>query len=111
METLTQKKKYALRAASFAMLTVPNLLIFPMVLPVFSLNRTIDIFSLAYEKLPFFAFEAKWDDQKIHPLSQNYGDMFGWDELTAKVAGVYNSLTPEQREHTQIYADNYGEAS
>jgi len=111
LETWTQKKWYMMRALSFAALTVPNLLIFPLVLPVFSLNRTIDIFSFAYKKLPFFAFEAKWDDQKIHPISQNYGDMFGWDELTEKVAGVFNSLPSEQREHTQIYADNYGEAS
>jgi hypothetical protein len=36
--------------------------------------------------------------------------MLGWDELTAKVARAYNSLTPEQQKHTQIYADNYGEA-
>jgi hypothetical protein len=53
---------------------------------------------------------VKWEDQKEHYLSQDYADMLGWDEMTEKVAKAYNSLTPEQQKHTQIYADNYGEA-
>ncbi len=36
--------------------------------------------------------------------------MFGWEELAAKVARQYNALTPEQRQHTIIYPDNYGQA-
>jgi hypothetical protein len=36
--------------------------------------------------------------------------MFGWDELGHKVTWAYRGLTPEQQKHTQIYADNYGEA-
>ena len=52
----------------------------------------------------------KWEDQKEHYLSQDYADMLGWDEMAEKVAKAYNSLTPEQQKHTQIYADNYGEA-
>jgi hypothetical protein len=111
IEAWAKKKAGLKRAMAAILLTVPNLLLFPLVLPVLSLHSTINIFSFAYKELPFFAFEAKWDDQKIHPLSQNYGDMFGWDEMAAKVAGVYNSLPTGQREHTQIYACNYGEAS
>ncbi len=44
------------------------------------------------------------------PLPQHFGDRFGWEEMTAKVAEVYNSLPPEERKGTAIYADNYGEA-
>jgi hypothetical protein len=36
--------------------------------------------------------------------------MLGWDEMAALVAKAYHSLTPDQQKHTQIYADNYGEA-
>ncbi|MDB5152339.1 MAG: hypothetical protein JWR54_1090, partial [Mucilaginibacter sp.] len=58
----------------------------------------------------FLHFASTWEDHKLHPLTQDYGDMFGWDEMTEKVAKAYNSLTPEQQKNTQIYADNYGEA-
>ena len=43
-------------------------------------------------------------------LPQVYGDQFGWQEMVAKVAEVYNELPPEEREKTAIYAGNYGEA-
>jgi hypothetical protein len=36
--------------------------------------------------------------------------MIGWEELTAKVAKAWQSLTPEQQNNALIYADNYGEA-
>jgi len=43
-------------------------------------------------------------------LPQVYGDQFGWQEMVEKVAAVYNSLPPEERQKTGIYASNYGEA-
>ena len=46
----------------------------------------------------------------MHPTTQDYGDMFGWDELGLKVAQAYQSLTPEQQKQTVIFANNYGEA-
>jgi hypothetical protein len=44
------------------------------------------------------------------PLPQHLGDMFGWPEMVEKVAAVYNSLPPGERERTAIYGSNYGEA-
>ena len=44
-------------------------------------------------------------------LPQYYADMFGWEEMVAKVASVYDTLSPEERMHTAIYARNYGEAA
>jgi hypothetical protein len=101
---------YGLRALTIAFFTVPNLLIFPIALPVLSLNQTIAIFSTGQKNFSYLNFIVIWDDNKIHPITQNYGDMLGWDELTAKVAKTWHSLSPEQQKHTQIYAANYGEA-
>jgi hypothetical protein len=103
-ERWIKARGYALRTAIVVFLTLPNLLFFPMALPVFSLDQTVAIFR-------FLHFTPTWEDQKPHPLTQDYSDMLGWDEMTDKVAKAYNSLTPEQQKHTQIYADNYGEAS
>ncbi len=43
-------------------------------------------------------------------LPQHFGDEFGWPEMVQTVAGVYNSLPPEERPRTAILAGNYGEA-
>jgi len=101
---------YFLRTLIIAVFTIPNLLLFPMVLPVFSLPKTLTFFKYSQENLPFLNFIATWEDHKVHPLTQDYADMFGWDEMAKLVSKAWNSLTPEQQKHTQIYADNYGEA-
>ncbi len=43
-------------------------------------------------------------------LQQPVSDQFGWRELVQQVATVYNSLPPEERAQTGIWAGNYGEA-
>jgi hypothetical protein len=101
---------YALQGLVIALFTLPNLLIFPIALPVLSLNQTIAIFKAGQKEFPFLNFVVMWDDHKLHPITQNYGDMLGWEELTAKVAKTWQSLSPEQQKQTQIYANNYGEA-
>jgi hypothetical protein len=101
---------YALRGLVIALFTLPNLLLFPLVLPVLPLNQTLAIFKFANNSLHFLSFATTWEDHKHHATTQDYGDMFGWEEITASVAKAWNSLTPEQQKHTQIYADNYGEA-
>jgi len=49
--------------------------------------------------------------RKLGVLPQTYADMFGWPELVAAVARVYQSLPPEEREHAAVYSGNYGVAS
>jgi hypothetical protein len=44
------------------------------------------------------------------PLEQRLGDQFGWEELVADVAKIYDALPPEERAKTGIFASNYGEA-
>jgi hypothetical protein len=101
---------FALRSLVIALFTIPNLILFPLVLPVLPLNQTLAIFDFAHKNLHFLSFVTTWEDHKHHATTQDYGDMFGWDEMTISVAKAWNSLTPEQQKHTQIYADNYGEA-
>jgi 4-amino-4-deoxy-L-arabinose transferase-like glycosyltransferase len=44
------------------------------------------------------------------PLVQLFGDQFGWEELVADVARIYNALPPAERAKATIFASNYGEA-
>ncbi|MDO3643441.1 glycosyltransferase family 39 protein [Mucilaginibacter sp. L3T2-6] len=101
---------YASRMAVITLFTIPNLIFFPMALPIFSINQTLAAIKFLNEKIPMTKFATTWEDHKQHPLTQNYADMFGWDTMTALAAKAWNELTPEQQKQTQIYADNYGDA-
>ncbi|MDB5032434.1 glycosyltransferase family 39 protein [Mucilaginibacter sp.] len=103
-------KHTVLRALVVCLFTLPNLVMFPMLLPVLPLKPTLTFFDFVNKHTHFMKFITVWEDRKNHATSQDYGDMLGWDELTQKVAKVYYSLPPEQRKNTQIFADNYGEA-
>ncbi|HKF53636.1 MAG TPA: glycosyltransferase family 39 protein [Candidatus Acidoferrales bacterium] len=43
-------------------------------------------------------------------LPQFLGDQIGWDSLVRQIADIYNSLPPDERAKTGIWAGNYGEA-
>jgi hypothetical protein len=47
---------------------------------------------------------------RLGPLPQLFADQFGWEEMTATVARVYNRLPPEVRAKTAIFGQNYGQA-
>lgn len=109
-ERWIKSRYYPLRALVIVLFTVPNLLLFPLMLPVFPLNTTLALFRFTDKHVPPFRFAATWEDQKVHPLTQDYADMLSWEEMVAKTAKVYYSLSAEERAHTVIIADNYGEA-
>jgi hypothetical protein len=50
------------------------------------------------------------ETHELGPLPQIFADQFGWDEMAATVARVYNSLPPEVRARTAIFAQTYGQA-
>jgi hypothetical protein len=101
---------YALRGLVLAIFTIPNLILFPLVLPIFPLNQTLAIFRFMHNHTTALRFAVTWEDHKVHATTQDYADMLGWDEMAAKVDSAWKQLTPDQQKHTQIYADNYGEA-
>ena len=43
-------------------------------------------------------------------LPQHLADRYGWEEMVATVASVYDQLTPEERSECVLFAENYGEA-
>jgi hypothetical protein len=51
--------------------------------------------------------------QEVHMeslLMQPIADQFGWPEMAREIAAIYNSLPPDERAETGIWAGNYGEA-
>ncbi len=54
--------------------------------------------------------QPRIENHQLGPLPQIFADQFGWEEMAATVAQVYNSLPPEVRARTAIFAQTYGQA-
>jgi Dolichyl-phosphate-mannose-protein mannosyltransferase len=54
--------------------------------------------------------QPRIETHSLGPLPQVFADQFGWEEMTAVVARVYNALPPEVRRQTAIFGQNYGQA-
>ena len=89
----------------FAWLFLGIVLLLPLVLPVLP----IDAYLRYQAHLPFGVPKSE-HNQDTAILPQHYADEFGWEEMVARVAAVYHSLTPEEQSKTAIFATNYGEA-
>ena len=50
------------------------------------------------------------ENARLGPLPQLFADQFGWEDMAAAVARVYNSLPADVRPRTAIFGQNYGQA-
>ncbi|HLI80805.1 MAG TPA: hypothetical protein VKV03_12530, partial [Candidatus Binataceae bacterium] len=81
-----------------------GLLSAPLALPILS---PADLFR--YERFIGLSNPRSQTGQE-GPLPEHFGDEFGWREMTADVARVYDVLPPDARRHAAILTKNYGEA-
>lgn len=98
-----------IRVAVLLILIIPNLLLFPLVLPFLSLEKTLSYIDALKKRLPVISFATVWEDHQQHSLTQDYADMLGWDEMVNKAVNIYHMLTPSEQANTIFIADNYGE--
>jgi hypothetical protein len=105
IEAFVQRRNWNwLRAASFVLLLAGGAALAPYVLPVLPVESF-----LKYQA--FIGLKAPREEKgKPGKLPQQYADMFGWENMVATVAKVYNSLSPEEKQKCVIGASNYGEA-
>jgi len=54
--------------------------------------------------------QPRIETHRLGPLPQLFADQFGWQEMAATVAGVYNSLPADVRPRTAIFGQVYGQA-
>ena len=91
-------------AAYAAVIILVGLIFLPVAVPVLPVEKFI-----AYQET-IGIVPPKMEVGHAGPLPQHFGDRFGWEEMTEKVARVYNSLPPDERKKAAILAGNYGEA-
>lgn len=104
LEAATQ---YRFRVARYAMLAFSialGVFAMPLVMPLAKPETLAAYYqSTGLDKTGSF----KWEDLEYHPLPQDFADMIGWRETTAKAAAVYNSLPEAERRQTMIYCRGY----
>jgi hypothetical protein len=81
----------------------------PFGLPVMSFEKLMK-YNQKTNHLIIYPF-YRWEDGKIHNISQVYSDMTGWKELTGYVAEAFNRLSAEKQKKCTIYVESdYGNA-
>jgi len=93
------------RYALPAMIAATGVILAPMAIPILPVETFI-----RYERLLGLKPMAT-ETRKTAQLPQTYADMFGWPEMVATVARVYDSLPPDERRRAAIFTRNYGEAA
>jgi hypothetical protein len=103
-ERLIGPKLGWLRIAWPAFLAATGAMLAPLAIPLLPPETYIRYTEALHIRQP--AIET----HQLGPLPQIFADQFGWEEMAATVAGVYNSLPAEIRTRTAIFGQNYGQA-
>lgn len=108
LEKVTENKLKFLRYALLVFGIALGLFSLPLIMPVAPPQSLAKYYETTHlNKTGSF----KWEDLKMHPLPQDFADMIGWHETAEKVANVYNHLSPEQKNNTIIFCDQYAHAA
>lgn len=102
-------KQKLLVVTALTAMTLYSMVSLPLVIPVMPKENLYNYAAktTSWAAAPF----SRWEDGKIHPVSQVYADMTGWRELSDNVAKAYNQLDEHTRKSCTIFCErNYGYA-
>jgi hypothetical protein len=99
-----QGKPQWIKPAWGALMIVCGALLAPFALPVLAVETYIRYAQALHFQPP------KIETFKLGPLPQIYADQFGWEDMAAAVAKIYNGLPPAVRAKTAFFGQNYGQA-
>lgn len=105
-EVAQARARLSLRVPLPTAVVLGGLIALPFGVPVLP----IDTFVRYSAALPYSNLVKTERDAVSVRLPQLYADMFGWENMAATVARVYQSLPAADREDCAILAGNYGEA-
>lgn len=91
--------------AYLAVTGVTGILIMPMAIDILPVHTYVSYSRAIGISVP------STEGHDIAELPQHFADRFGWKELAENVSAVYHSLPPEERRHTAIYTQNYGQGA
>jgi hypothetical protein len=86
------------------LMVMMGVLLAPTLLPILSPEGYIRYAAATHLEQP------RVENHQLGPLPQLFADQFGWEDMAAAVARVYNNLPPDIRAHTAIFGQNYEQA-
>ena len=107
LERFTAGRRKYLRYVFVAIILAIGLPLVPAALPTASPKKLANY----YERMGLSKTDlVKWEDLQDHPLPQDFSDMLGWKEMAEKMAAAYYALDSNEKKHTILFCDNYGQA-
>ena len=103
-ERMTAARARWTRIAYVSLLVLASAALVPLFAPVLP----VESFIRYQQKLGMEPPKA--ENQNTGSLPQYFADEFGWEEMVREVARIYYSLPPQERAHTAIFANSYGQA-
>lgn len=103
MERLKTKIVKIALPVVYIILSIPFV---PMAVPALPVEKFI-----AYASVLGTDAGVKYENQRINQLPQHFADRFGWEEMVAEIARVYNNLPDVERGRFGIVTGNWGQAS
>ena len=93
-----------LRPALVGLVTLVGIVAVPLAVPILPPESLVRYAAAIGAEAP------QEERQRRVALAQHFADRFGWENMVATVARVYQTLPPEERAHAAIIVGNYGEA-
>ena len=103
-EQLLRRRFVILKWAWVTAMILMGAALSPVVIPVLSPESYIRYVKVTHLEQP------RIENHQLGPLPQLFADQFGWPEMTATVASVYQSLPADVQPRTAIFAQSYGQA-
>ena len=101
---LTGPRTRWIKPVYVALMVVMGALLTPLLIPILPPETFIRYSRAIHMQQP------RIETMRLGPLPQLFADQFGWEEMVAEVARVYNSLPLDVRARTAIFGQNYGQA-
>ncbi len=106
LENISVKRTW-IRYASVSLILILSIPFIPILLGVENpQNMAVTNKKMHLEKMGLL----KWEDQKQHPLQQDFADMLGWKELAQKSENIFQQLPDSIKKNSIVYCRNYGQA-
>ena len=77
----------------------------PLAMPLLPIDKFVSYMNWLPIKVP----RSEHSHERV-ALPQHYADQFGWNEIVAKTAGVWNKIPEADRSGCGIFAQDYGQA-
>jgi len=105
VEIKTTKAEW-LRPLSASVLSLVALLLLPLSLPFFKVERMIGYGKIL--KNIGVVSPYMWEDGSYHELPQDFADMRGWEAFANLAKEAYNGLTEEEKSRVVVFGNSYG---